>query len=83
MPLYRPPVDWEPLSSVFWTARAAKLSSVASPAFHWSRRVWASASAASNSYWVGVALASAAPIRMWRTSAVAESSRVRLSNWTT
>ena len=34
MPVYRPPVDWEPLSSVFWTARAAKLSSVASPAFH-------------------------------------------------
>ena len=83
MPVYRPPSAREPLSSVFWTARAAKPSSVPSSAFHWSRRAWASSSAAANSSSVGVVPEAAAPIRMWRTSAVGSSLRSRFSNWTT
>ena len=46
----------EPLSSLCSAARAAKESSVASPAFHSSSRDWAFSSAASYSSWVGVAL---------------------------
>ena len=43
----RPPLEAEPESALFSWARAAKESSVASPAFHWasSSSAWALASA--------------------------------------